>query len=240
MSMLTYLSGSIPLPVGVFITAPDVVYDNYTAYKQSKNFIEIESEKIRVSPPYDFVPQMHKANCPVHFYENSSMISVLSIDKYDKEVPRTRHMGKNGMTKKIKKQDIIDQDVTGQFTSEYIYYLGFIGTDEKTLRDYLCVYLKPGEKAELYKCWARTESQERDKTRDKVVDLQNFIINGDITIPGSENDKSLEKQFITYIAPLNNNIQFDYINCINREDIIRIYADTREEFILISSKYIFI
>ena len=93
-----------------------------------------------------------------------------------------------------------EQDVRQQFSLRHIYYLG-LGCDEKVLREYLCKHLKPGETAQLYECWACTESEERDKSWDQIVDLQKFIDYGDVEIPATEYAENEEKRFITYFAP---------------------------------------
>ena len=230
MSMLTYLASSVPLPLGRFVTAPDAVYKNYGEYKESKDFIYIEVEKIYLSPPYEFTLELHETDYPVHIYSSCNAEDFIDIYEYETDNPPTTIlpvMGESEVPRVVKDQAVLDQDVTGQFSLPYIYYLGIM-FGELALRQFLCTYLKKGEKAELYTCWDCTESEKRDRNWDKVVDLQNFVDNGDMTIPTSEYAEKNEKYFITYNAPTGEGRKF---NLIEREDSIRIYTAESEEYI---------
>jgi len=217
--MITYLASGVPLPTGSLITAPDMVYDNYATYRHSKDFVEIDSERIYVAPPYDFVEKLHDTNCRVHFYQSGSKIRCLSIFEYDKDDPPTRILPDVGESETLQKKQ--EQDVLIQFSLPYVYYLG-MNPSEPALREYLCKYLKPGNEAELYECWSCTEREDRDKTWDQAVDLQNFIDNGDLTVPTSKYAEDTKKRFVTYKAPLASNILFNYIH---RDDVIMIITN---------------
>jgi len=222
--MLTYLSSVVPLPMGRLITAPDMIYDNYAAYRNSSNYVEINPERIFVAPPYDFDKKLYNTNCRVYFYQINSKIHILSIYKYDKDYPPTRilpDMGQSEGPLEVQEQAVFDQDVSKHFSLPYIYYLGQ-SPNETALREYLCANLKSEEKAELYECWACTEREERDKTWDQTVDLQKFIDNGDLTIPKSKYAEEAKKRFVVYKAPLTSSILFNYIG---KEDVIMIFAD---------------
>jgi len=140
--MLTYLASSTPLPVGKFITAPDVIYCNYAEYQQSTDFVNIMPEKIFVSPPYDFSIKLHRTNCPVHFYKRKSEVHFIGIDEYKNTEPPTRILPDVGVyaTPSNETQELIrrKQDVTTQFSLPYIYYLG-MGCSETALRELICL-----------------------------------------------------------------------------------------------------
>jgi len=128
----------------------------------------------------------------------------IHIFEYAIENPPTRilpDVGELEVSQEVQDECMLNQDVTGHFTLPYIYYLG-MGCCEVVLRDFLCEYLKPGENAEVYYCWAAEEREERDRKWDQVVDLQDFIDCGSIEVPMTDYNKEVQKHFITYRAPL--------------------------------------
>ena len=225
MSMLTYLASSVQLPVGEFSTHPDAIYENYAAYRQSKDYVK--PKNIGMPPPYDFSRKLYQSDCPVHVYRRYAQSKYIRIFDYEKEDSPTRiapRVGESELSQEMLEQNVLSQDVSGQFTLPYIYYLG-MGCDETALRECLCAHLKPGGKAELYEVWACTEREERDRAWDRTVDLQTFIDSGNIDVPETEYAEESEKRFVTYLSPQNGSIVFDYAP--NNKDVILVYADKR-------------
>jgi len=238
MSIYTHIATSRPLPLGQFATPPDVVYDNYDAYRRSKDYVKPEAVGIPAVYKLDR-KLLYETDCPVHVYHTSTALHGVRIDEYiDPTTISPSKFGYDEANEKDEKvlvkfsmeefqQAMFDQVVDGQFTLPYIYCLGMLYS-EKALRDCLCAYLEPGDKAELYECWAQTEREERDKSWDQIVDLQDYMDNGNLDVPTTEYAEKTEKRFVTYLAPSTGHATFNYVD---NQDSIDVYADIREESI---------
>lgn len=227
MSMVTYLASNALLPEGDFISAPDAIYGDYAAYRQSKDYIEIKEDHIYVSPPYDFAEELHKSNIPVHVYQDDSKSISIHLCNYNPPTRILPDIDEEKVAKEVQMQFLCDQDVTGQFSLPYVYYLGYSPT-ESVLREYLCTHIKSNEKVEIYKCWAGSESEMRDSKWDITVRLQEFAESGSTEIASSEYAEKFEKHFVTYIAPLTCNIRFNYFD---KKPVILIFKGKKEELI---------
>ena len=204
MSMISYLASSRELPVGGFCTAPDYVFNSYREYKASE--IYVKPQNIGTSPQYDFISSVYDCIFPVEVYSSYDAQSSILLHEYSEVAPVTRigpDLGKRSVPGAVHDRAILSQLVSHQFSLPYIYYLG-MAYDERALRFFLCKHLKTGEKAELYRCWGMTESEERDKAWDQIVDLQQFVDKNDLKILETEYGAEEEKEFINYIAPRNN------------------------------------
>jgi len=234
MSRYTHLAIGRPLPIGQFSTTPDVEYDNYEAYRRSKDYIKPET--VGIPAVYELDRELlYETDSPVHFYQTREAVQGIAIDEYTD--PTTLRMSdmhfdeddedEEEFSAEEFRQAMYEQVVEGQLTLPHIYSLGWV-YDEKALRDCLCAYLKPGEKAELYTCWARTEREERDKSWDQTVDLQEYMDNGNLDVPKTEYAEEADKRFVTYFAPRTGLAAFDYVD---NQDAIQVFADKREEWI---------
>ena len=220
MSMTAYLASSVPLPLGEFIAPPDAVYADYAAYQASKDYFVPGTYERLMPASYDFSNKLYRTDCPVHVYRSYTAAHYIGIWDYAEISPTSRILSD------VQAQAMADQDVTGQFTLPYIYILGCTCNDTM-LMHCLCAHLKRGDKAELYECWSFTETEERDKTWDLTVNLQDFVDGEGFVLPETEYAKQAEKRFITFIAPQTGSDVFR--SYISRQEAIRIYADRRWE-----------
>ncbi|NLD60772.1 MAG: hypothetical protein GX647_14095 [Clostridiales bacterium] len=164
MSYFDYLACNRELPTGLFGLPPKAVYESYRAYMDSEDYVaprnfltgeaaEIGDEKRR---------KMREFKGAVVVYETFRDARYLSLEPYSPVVTRRG----NAVFEPSR------ETMARHFALPYLYNLSV--NNEATLLEYLCKYLAPGDRAEVYTCWAGEEELPR-KGPERVVDLEDAV-----------------------------------------------------------------
>ena len=164
MSYIDYLACNRELPTGLFGLPPKAVYNSYTAYRNSFDFIV--PRNVATGMPMDMKSEerkkLERLKGKVVVYEAARDARGLSLEPYS---PVVTHRGDDVFEPSLK-------TMAKHFTLPFLYNL--VADSEDTLTEYLCKYLAPGDRAEVYSCWAGEEAQKR-KGEDRIVDLEDVV-----------------------------------------------------------------
>lgn len=182
MSYFDYLSCNRELPTGSFGKPPKAVYPSYRAYKASPDYT-VPRDMVTGSPlKYDADRITARLKGNVIVYETFQDYHGVSIQPFESD-------GTGSGTRELW------EVVRPQFSLPYLYLVSFDRTAK--LEEYLCKYLQPGDKAELFTCWAGDEGKERDHSQDRIIDLQWVLDNN-----GRTDEQNVSKEgFTLYLAP---------------------------------------
>ena len=195
MSYFTFMACTREMPTGFFGHEPKAVYDSYLEYKSSPDYVplspKLAAELERRDPGHE--RKKEKIQGKVAVYAKNSDHELMSVYPFS---IRVDHHG------------VPDPDNPGEYcigeynrTNEEVlmrhFTLPFLYTIEGSIEKYLSMYLRPGERAEVYTCWAGEETFPMDKD-DAIVDLEEFVRG---TLDLSESDQGNGNQFTVYLAP---------------------------------------
>jgi hypothetical protein len=195
MSYFTFMACGREMPTGLFGHEPKAVYDSYLEYKNSPDYVPPPSwftaEIERRDPGYE--RKQEKVQGKIAVYATHKDHELLSVHPF---------------TVRIDRHSVPDPDNPGKYIAEECnrtsaevlmrhFTLPFLYDIEGSIEKYLSMYLRPGERAEVYTCWAGEEALPREK-EDATVDLEEFVRG---TVDLSWLNKADGNQFTVYLAP---------------------------------------
>lgn len=187
MSYFDYLACNRELPTGVFGLPPKAIYNSYMAYRNSNDFVIPRNP---VTNQLDDMNSEHQKKLErlkgkVVVYETISDRHGVRLEPCQ---PIITYRGNEVF-------ETSKEVMAKHFTLPYLYNLDV--SFEKTLAEFLCKYLQPGNQAEVYTCWAG-EEENTFKGQVRIIDLQDVVQGRNLTNL-SQSPKG--NVFTRYLAP---------------------------------------
>ncbi len=199
MSYFSFMACGREMPTGLFGHEPKAVYDSYLEYKNSPDYVPPPSwftaEIERRDPGHE--RKKEKIQDKVAVYAAIRDHEGVTVDPFYVRVdvhqlPDPDNPGKYIIEEYNRTSEEV---LMRHFSQPFLYIVG--SGSESTLAKYLSMYLRPGERAEVYTCWAGEETLPREK-EDAIVDLEEFVRG---TLDLSWLDQVNGNQFTVYLAP---------------------------------------
>jgi hypothetical protein len=163
-SYFDYLACNRELPTGLYGVPPKAIYNSYMAYRNSVDFVVPRNPITGKAEDINSEDQMEleRLKGKVVVYETVSDAQGLRLEPYS---PIITHRGSEVFEAGMKV-------MAKHFTLPCLYNL--YASTEKTLIEFLCKYLHPGDQAEVYTCWAG-EEKNKFKGEVQIIDLEDVV-----------------------------------------------------------------
>jgi len=199
MSYFQYMACPREMPTGLFGHEPKAVYDSYLEYKRSSDYRPpdpaLAAEQERRDPGHGRKRERMQGRVAV--YETAKDAQRLSVEPFSPRVDSRGAPAPGDPKKTVWKEynRTSEQVLMRHFTLPFLYN---VEGSWEMIAEYLCKYLRPGERAEVYECWAGEEALPRKKKKDSAMDLEEFT-------PGSpvpeQSGREGRNGFVVYLAP---------------------------------------
>ncbi len=187
MSYFDYLACSRELPTGLFGVPPKAIYNSYMAYRNSIDFVAprnpMTNQLTDMNSEHQKKTEQLKGKVIV--YETVSDTQGVRLEPYE---PIITHRGGEVFETGRKV-------MAKHFMLPHLYNLYV--SSEKTLMEFLCKYLQPGDQAEVYTCWAGEEKR-KYKGEVQIIDLEDVVQGRGLS---GQMQSSQGSAFTRYLAP---------------------------------------